>query len=38
VLADLERWAELVLSNVMTVPEAAIGDHQPTPLADHFAA
>jgi integrase len=38
VLADLERRAELVLSNVMTASEAAIGDHQATPLAVHFAA
>jgi integrase len=38
VLADLERRAELVRSNVMTATEAAIGDHQAAPLADHFAA
>src|SRR5262245_29409434 len=38
VLADLERKAELVRSGVMTAAEAAIGDHQAAPLADHFAA
>jgi integrase len=38
VLARLERKAELVKSNVMTAQEAAIGDHQGTPLADHLAA
>jgi integrase len=38
VLADLERKAELVRSGVMTVAEAAIGDHQAAPLAEHFAA
>jgi integrase len=38
VLADLERRAELVRSNVMTAAEAAIGDHQAAPLAKHFAA
>jgi integrase len=36
VLADLERRAELVRSNVMTAAEAAIGDHQSTPLVQHF--
>ncbi len=38
VLADLERRAELVRSNVMSAAEAAIGDHQTTPLAGHFTA
>jgi integrase len=38
VLANLTRKAELVRSNVMTAAEAAIGDHQARPLADHFAA
>src|SRR5438105_415365 len=38
VLADLERRAELVRSNVMTAAEAAIGDHQGTPLAGHLDA
>src|SRR5262249_48571078 len=38
VLAALERRAELVRSGVMTAAEAAIGDHQPAPLAEHFAA
>ncbi len=33
VLADLERRAELVKSGVMSNAEAAIGDHQTTPLA-----
>jgi len=36
VLADLERRAELVRSNVLTAAEAAIGDHQGTPLLDHI--
>jgi integrase len=38
VLADLERKAELVRSNVMTAAEAAIGDHQPRPFGEHLAA
>src|SRR5262245_53313458 len=38
VLADLERKAELVRSNVMTASEAAISNHQSVPLADHFDA
>jgi integrase len=38
VLAELERRAELVRSNVMTAAEAAIGDHQTAPLAKHFDA
>jgi integrase len=38
VLADLERKAELVRSGVMTAAEAAIGDHQAAPLAEHFEA
>jgi integrase len=38
VLADFERKAELVRSNVITATEAAIGDHQAAPLAEHFAA
>jgi integrase len=38
VLADLERRAELVRSKVITAAEAAIGNHQETPLAEHFDA
>jgi integrase len=38
VLAELERKAELVRSGVMTATEAAIGDHQAAPLADHLGA
>src|SRR5262245_11706498 len=38
VLADLERKAELVRSGVMTAAEAAIGNHQPAPLTEHFGA
>src|SRR5262249_16217679 len=38
VLGELERKAELVRSGVMTAAEAAIGDHQAAPLAEHFAA
>src|SRR6266545_1764126 len=38
VLADLERRAELVRSNVMTAAEAAIGDQQGEPLTGHLAA
>jgi integrase len=38
VLADLERRAELVRSGVVTGAEAAIGDHQGSPLTGHFDA
>jgi integrase len=38
VLADLERRAELVRSNVISAAEAAIGDHQAAPLTEHFGA
>ncbi len=38
VLADLERIAELVRSNVITAAEAATGQHQATPLEEHFGA
>jgi integrase len=38
VLADLERRAELVRANVLTAAEAAVSDHQATPLTDHVAA
>src|SRR5262249_32877377 len=38
VLADLERRAELIRSGVMSAAEAAVGDHQATPLAEHFVA
>ena len=38
VLADLERRAELVRSNVITAGEAAVGDHQGAPLAKHHDA
>ena len=38
VLGDLERRAELVKAKVITADEDAIGDHQDTPLAQHFAA
>jgi integrase len=38
VLAELERKAELVRSHVITAAEAAIGDHQAAPLAEHFDA
>jgi integrase len=38
VLAELERRAELVRSNVMTAAEVAIGTHQASPLAKHFDA
>jgi integrase len=37
-LADLERKAELVRSNVMTAAEAAVGEHQGTPFGDHVKA
>jgi hypothetical protein len=37
VLADLERKAELVRSNVITADEAAVGKHQASPLAEHFS-
>ena len=36
VLAELERRAELVKANVITVMEDAIADHQPTPIARHI--
>jgi integrase len=36
VLADLERTAELIRSNVMTAAEASVGKHQAAPLSDHF--
>jgi integrase len=36
VLADLERRVELVRSNVLTAAEAALADHQGTPLLDHI--
>src|SRR5262245_59083709 len=35
VLADLERRAELVRSGVISAAEAAVSDHQATPLAEH---
>ncbi len=38
VLADLERRAELVRSNVMTAAEDQIARHQGTALDEHFAA
>ncbi len=38
VLADLERCAELIRSNVMSAAEAATGDHQAAPLAKHLDA
>src|SRR2546423_1227300 len=38
VLADLERKAELVRSGVVSAAEAAVGEHQGTPLAQHFDA
>src|SRR5947209_2677558 len=38
ILADLERRAELVLSNVMTAAESAVSDHQTTPLVEHVTA
>ena len=38
VLADLERKAELIRSGVITDAEAAIGNHQTTPLAHHLDA
>lgn len=37
VLAELERKAELVRSGVITAAEAAAGQHQATPLEEHFA-
>ena len=37
VLADLERRAELIRSGVMTSAEAATGNHQFTPFAEHVA-
>jgi integrase len=38
VLADLERRAELVRSNVVTQAEATVADHAHTPIAEHVAA
>jgi integrase len=38
VLAELERTAELIRSNVITAAEAATGEHQATSLEEHFAA
>jgi hypothetical protein len=38
ILADLERRAELVKAKVMTAAEAAVGEHQAAPIADHFKA
>jgi len=38
VLGKLERRAELVKGEVLTAGEAAVIDHQATPLADHVAA
>jgi integrase len=38
VLADLERRAELVRSNVMTAAEATTADHQDTAFNDHVDA
>src|SRR5262245_35737516 len=37
VLADLERRAELIRSGVVKPAEAAVGEHQATPLAAHVA-
>ncbi len=37
-LAELERRAELVRANVLTVQEDAVIDHHNTPLSEHFAA
>jgi integrase len=38
VLPDLERRAELVRAGVISAAEAAVGDHQATPLGDHVTA
>jgi integrase len=38
VLADLERRAELVRSNVISATEDAIGRHRTLPLTEHFDA
>ena len=38
VLADLERKAELIRSGVISAAEAATGDHQAAPLAEHLDA
>ncbi len=38
VLADLERRAELVRSNVMTAAEAAVSDHHASPFEEHLAS
>ena len=36
VLAELEKRAELIRSNVITATEDAIADHSGTPIASHF--
>src|SRR5262245_4194935 len=38
VLAELERKAELVRSGVITAAEVTVGQHQATPLEEHFVA
>jgi integrase len=38
VLADLERRAELIKAKVLTAAEAATGEHQGRPLAEHLDA
>jgi len=38
VLADLERKAELVRAGVISAAEAAVGEHQDVPLAEHLGA
>ena len=38
VLSKLERRAELVKSEVISIGEAATADHQTTPIAEHFGA
>jgi len=38
ILGKLERRAELVKGEVISVAEAATADHQGTPIADHFTA
>src|SRR5262245_16275521 len=38
VLAELERKAELIRSGVMSAAEATVGEHQITPLSEHFDA
>src|SRR5260370_220452 len=37
-LVELERQAERIRSNIITNAEAAVADHQQTPLLDHIAA